>query len=64
MPNLMKTLTIESNVYEVCDAAARETLESEVKPDIDQLKTDLSELQTALIGVDALADAITEVVGA
>ena len=30
----------------------------------NQLKDDITDLQTALIGVDALADAITEVVGA
>lgn len=33
-------------------------------PEVDQIKDDISLLQTALIGVDALADEITEVVGA
>ena len=35
-----------------------------LQPEVNQIKNDISLLQTALIGVDALADKITEVVGA
>ena len=46
-------------IYEIAQQA------SEIlRPEVNQINEDISLLQTALIGVDALADEITEVVGA
>lgn len=54
---------VDYGTPEQIQGIAQDAAES-LKPEVDQIKGDITDLQTALIGVDALADAITEVVGA